>query len=185
MGNGEKNTFVRAQITDAMLRMMEREAIADIRVSDLCREAGVGRASFYRNFETKEAVVSEYAAALIRQWGQSFENDPNAGLYNVFGSLFAHYKEYKDFYTLLRRQNLSDLLLEPIKEKIGLLPELSNRDAYQKAFFAYGLYGWILEWMDRGMAESPEDINRMLFQGGTNVPAQAGGGGFVSNGMIK
>lgn len=52
---------------------------------------------------------------------------------------------------------------DTIKEKIGLTLELSNQTAYEKAFFAYDLYGWILEWIGRGMTESPEGINNMLF----------------------
>lgn len=160
--NSEKNTYVREQITKTMLYMLENRSIADISVRDLCNEAGVGRASFYRNYETKEDVVKEYAAALILKWGEAFERDPASSPYNVFGSLFAHYKKHANFYTMLCRQNMSYLMLDTIKQKVGLVADLSNQEAYGKAFFAYGLYGWVLEWIGRGMKESPEDINRFL-----------------------
>ena len=39
---------------------------------------------------------------------------------------------------------------------------LKNREAYEKAFWAYDIYGWLLEWMGRGMVESADDINAML-----------------------
>ncbi len=164
MNNSEKNTYVKGQITKAMLKMLDSKAIADISVSDLCNEAGVGRASFYRNYETKEDVVSEYAGALIQEWGKEFENDPGSSPYNVFGSLFAHYKKHAKFYTMLCRQNMSYLMLDTIKEKVGLVAELQNQEAYGKAFFAYGLYGWVLEWIGRGMKETPDEINRILFR---------------------
>ncbi len=164
MNNKEKNTYVKEQITKAMLKMLDSKTIADISVRDLCREAGVGRASFYRNYETKEDVVSEYAGALIKEWGKEFENDPASSPYNVFGSLFAHYKKHAKFYTMLCRQNMSYLMLDTIKEKVGLVAELSNQEAYGKAFFAYGLYGWVLEWIGRGMRETPDEINRILLR---------------------
>lgn len=162
MNNCEKNTYVKEQITKALLKMLDSRTIADISVRDLCNEAKVGRASFYRNYKTKEDVVREYAGTLIQKWGKEFENDPASSPHNVFGSLFAHYKKHVRFYSILCRQNMSHLMLDTIKEKVGLVEDLSNQDAYGKAFFAYGLYGWVLEWIGRGMKESPEDINRML-----------------------
>ncbi len=162
MNNSEKNTYVKEQITKAMLKMLDSKTIADISVRDLCNEAGVGRASFYRHYEAKEDVVSEYAGALIKEWGEEFENDPASSPYNVFGSLFAHYKKYAKFYTMLCCQNMSYLMLHTIKEKVGLVAELPNEEAYGKAFFAFGLYGWVLEWIRRGMKETPDEINRIL-----------------------
>ena len=53
-------------------------------------------------------------------------------------------------------------MLHTIQERCGLQPELGNREAYEKAFWTYGIYGWLLEWMGRGMAESADDINAML-----------------------
>ncbi|MBR2810366.1 MAG: TetR family transcriptional regulator C-terminal domain-containing protein [Solobacterium sp.] len=82
----------------------------------------------------------------------------------MFGSLFRHYHDHAAFYTMLLRQNMSWVILDTIKEKTGMVAELSNREAYAKAFFAYGLYGWVCEWIERGMQESPEEINAMIFK---------------------
>lgn len=39
---------------------------------------------------------------------------------------------------------------------------LSNPEAYAAAFASYGLYGWIREWLARGMQESPEELYAFL-----------------------
>ncbi len=162
MNNKDKNSFVKTQITETLIRLMKDTDIDQIDIRSLCNEAGVGRASFYRNYSSKEDVILHYASSLIQQWGKDFEADPASSPLNVFGSLFDHFRKNKKFYTLLYKQDLSAIILETIKEKIGLLPSLSNKEAYEKAFFAYGLYGWICEWIARGMKESAADINQML-----------------------
>ena len=34
--------------------------------------------------------------------------------------------------------------------------------AYATAFLAHGIYGWIAEWVARGMQESPEEMAALL-----------------------
>ena len=162
MNSIEKSRYVQQKITETLLNLLEEKNIEDIDIRYLCSKAGVGRASFYRNYSSKEDVILQYSNKLIQEWGTAFENDPNSSPFNVFGSLFKHYKEHSSFYSTLIRQNMSYIILDTIKKTVGLLPELSNKEAYEKAFFAYGLYGWICEWIQRGMQESPEEINQML-----------------------
>ena len=50
MNNQQKNTYVRRQILETLLKMMKEETFTDITISELVRMAQVGRASFYRNF---------------------------------------------------------------------------------------------------------------------------------------
>ena len=169
MNSIEKSRYVQQQITKTLLDLLEQKNIDEIDIRYLCSKAGVGRASFYRNFSSKEDVILQHSGKLIREWGTDFENDPNSSVLNVFGSLFQHYKKHSSFYSILIRQNMSYIILDTIKETVGLVPEISNKEAYEKAFFAYGLYGWICEWIQRGMQESPEEINNMLNRNQTKL----------------
>ncbi len=164
MNNFERNSYVRKQITRTLFEALKKEDINDISISDLCELAGVGRASFYRNYESKEDVLIQYSRQLIIDWGKQFENDPKSSFFNVFGSLFHHIKKNAEFYTILEKQNMSYLLLDAIKNKTNLSKDDPNIDAYGKAFFAYGLFGWISEWIQRGMKESPDEINALFVQ---------------------
>jgi hypothetical protein len=44
----------------------------------------------------------------------------------------------------------------------GPKPEYPNLGAYTAAFISYGLYGWVEEWIARGMQESPEEMAELL-----------------------
>lgn len=162
MNNQEKNTYVRTQLTQALLRLLQEKKLADISVSELTQRAQVGRASFYRNYQSLSDILFQYDQSLIQQWGAAFESDPASNVSNVFGSLFQHYKDHADFYLLLYRNGLTETMLETIKNHCGLTPALENKEAYAKAFWTYGIYGWLMEWMKRGMTESAGAINAMF-----------------------
>ncbi len=162
MNNQEKNNYVRQQITEALLRLLQKKKLSEINVSELTKEAGVGRVSFYRNYNDLSDILYQHDKMLLKQWKSTFEKQPDASIQTVFGSLFQHYKDHSDFYMILYRNCLTNSMLETIKEHCELSPDLPNAIAYQKAFFAYGLYGWLMEWMERGMQEDATAINTML-----------------------
>lgn len=58
--NEGRNTYVIQHLTDAMLSLLSEKPIEDISISELIDRAGVGRASFYRNFKSKEDVLQKY-----------------------------------------------------------------------------------------------------------------------------
>ena len=37
-----------------------------------------------------------------------------------------------------------------------------NIEAYIKSFWAYGIYGWLIEWMKRGMPESGDELYQLF-----------------------
>ena len=75
MNNQEKNTYVRNQILTTLLEMMKTESFNSITISDLVAKADVGRASFYRNYRTKEDVLHEEAERLKKELKTIRKND--------------------------------------------------------------------------------------------------------------
>lgn len=73
-------------------------------------------------------------------------------------------KKHQDFYEVLHKTGRDTVLRQSLRKKIGMTKELSNLDAYQKVFFADGVSGWIEEWIERGMQETPEELNELLCQ---------------------
>ena len=57
MSNEGRNAYVVERLTGALLELLEEKPLADISVSELCDRAGVGRTSFYRNYQEKEDIL--------------------------------------------------------------------------------------------------------------------------------
>ena len=65
MSNEGRNLYVVEHITDAVLKLMQTTHLNDISISQICDEAGVGRASFYRNFNSKEDIINKHLKNLL------------------------------------------------------------------------------------------------------------------------
>lgn len=154
MSNEGRNLYVVTHITDALLELINEKEFASISIGELCERAGVGRASFYRNFACKEDVIARHLHALLESWAKKQESTGN----NIIESIFMHYYDHKDLCITLYRQGLAHLSLQSIKDACGPKPEMPNIVAYTTAYLSYGLYGWIEEWFKRGMQETPKEM---------------------------
>ena len=119
MNNQEKNTYVRQHILSALLELMHTQDFVSISIQALVDAAGVGRASFYRNFASKEDVLQQESVRLTNEWKTNFDYFDRS-------------------------------------------PEIPNGLAYLNSAIGYMLYGWVHEWMNRGMQESGTEIARMF-----------------------
>lgn len=157
-----KDYYVEQQLAETLIELLDTKPLDEISVRELCDAAGVGRASFYRHFQCKEDILERHARSLIEKWAAAFESSPDSRPRNVFESLFHFIKEHQAFYETLHKTGRDGVLRAAIRTRMGLTDDLANEDAYQKAFFSDGISGWIEEWIDRGMQETPDELNRQL-----------------------
>ncbi|MFA6625012.1 MAG: TetR/AcrR family transcriptional regulator, partial [Bacilli bacterium] len=56
----DKMDYSSFYITQALFKLMEKEDYSSINISDISKKAGVGRATFYRHFKTKEDIIISF-----------------------------------------------------------------------------------------------------------------------------
>jgi AcrR family transcriptional regulator len=88
----------RALISGAFVALLRRRSYARIRVSDITRKAGVGRATFYAHFESKDALLS---AELIRVVNPMLGALPGDPCLVDCTQLFAHLQQAPEIYRAL------------------------------------------------------------------------------------
>ena len=162
MNNEQKNTYVKKQITTALLALLKEKPLSDISVSELTNKAEIGRVSFYRNYQSKEDILKEESDRLIKEWGRLYESNTESAPETLFPSLFDFYRDHRDFYTTLYNAGMSSIMMETIIGTIQITPEMQNLEAYMKSFWVYGIYGWMLEWIKRGMQESGKELSALF-----------------------
>lgn len=158
----ETNEFVKECITTALLQMLKKQSFESISITELTKKAGVGRVSFYRNFESKEDIIRKHLGILIKEWGNKFKK--NGSPETLVESLFSHYYKHKELFILLYRRGLAHISLQNVLDVCGPTEEQDNLTAYTRAWFCHGLYGWIEEWFKRGMVETPTEMANLLKQ---------------------
>lgn len=162
MGNAEKNSYVKNKITEAALMLLQDKELKDISISEIIQKAQVSRNSFYRNYSEKEDIIQAYVNELLEGWKNDYTNKGLNSNNEMYGSFFAHLKENSKFYLLLKERNLFHLFLAAFLNIFGAKSEQDNLSAYVVSFIAYGTYGWIEEWIKRGMQESAETMTELL-----------------------
>ena len=147
MNNQEKNTYVRQHILSALLELMKTQDFAAISIQELVDTAGVGRASFYRNFASKEDVLKQESVRLTDGWKAQFDREhPNGtpGQDNLWLiSLLDFYKEHSEFYLAVYHAGLSDIMLDTLLSYFE--DEYGNTTA-QRAELDWLLYNKPLEY---------------------------------------
>ena len=164
MNNEQKNSYVKKQITAALLGLLKEKSITDISISELTHRAQIGRVSFYRNYQTKEDILRAESDRLIKEWGRRYETNPESSPETLFPSLFDFYREHKEYYAILYQAGMASIMLETILNTIQITDEMENLEAYMKSFWAYGIYGWMIEWIKRGMPESGSELLALFKQ---------------------
>ncbi|MBP3889120.1 MAG: TetR/AcrR family transcriptional regulator [Cellulosilyticum sp.] len=162
MDNAKKNSYVKKQITNALLMLLREKELKDISISEITTTAQVSRISFYRNYDNKEAIIKEYMALTLNEWNQNHAKMSEHIEDDILGDMFAYITEYKEFYLILRDRDIFYLLKDIITDILGPKAEYPNLGAYTAAFIANGIYGWIEEWFLRGMQESGEEMTKLL-----------------------
>ena len=66
----------RARLAEAFVSLLSRRAYAGIRVSDIVRKAGIGRATFYVHFESKDALLRSEIERIVLQMLVELRLDP-------------------------------------------------------------------------------------------------------------
>lgn len=162
MNNEEKNTYAKNQITVTTLNMLKKHPLEELTIAQIATTAQVSRNTFYRNYTTKEDIIYQYATKLLKDFEAEYNNIHKDSSTEFYRCLFQHLSDHKDFYLLLKERNLFHLVLKSIIALFGDLKKCDNISAYSIAYIAYGTYGWIEEWVERGMQESPETIATIL-----------------------
>ena len=64
MSNEGRNAYVIKHINEALLGLLKEKSLNEISISEICETAGVGRMSFYRNYESKEDVIKTFTGKI-------------------------------------------------------------------------------------------------------------------------
>lgn len=162
MSNEGRNAYVIKHLTDAFFSLLAKKPIEDISISELVDTAGVGRASFYRNYERKEDILKAHLDTLFREWTDEWNKNSEMPLSEQVRIMISHFEKHRSFYQLLNERGLIYLLKDVIIGICGPKPEYEKTQAYATAFVAYTLYGWIDVWFQRGMVESADEIAELF-----------------------
>ncbi len=162
LSNEESNKITRECLRIAMIKLMGRKEFEKISITEIARYAGVSRTAFYRNYETKEALVEDVCQSLYSELkasvtGERYHTDRREW-YTVF---FRTIKENPEYFKIYLEAHLEFGELE-ILESVS--PSSSVPEHYSYTARTGAFMSILTDWFLSGMKESPEEMGKLCEQ---------------------
>lgn len=163
-GKSQSNLIARECIVTALLQLTHEKPLSAITVSELAGKAGVSRVTFYRNYASKEEVLTAELEDLFAAYLEDDRRNERQGIYydrRHMTHCFTYLYQYRSFMDGLMRCGFGDLFLRRLTnfvwEKWGGSSSACT-ERYRLVAFSGLLYNIYTEWVQRNCEETPEQL---------------------------
>lgn len=178
---GNANTVVRRSLAIALLKFMESTPFADISVTELTQKAGVSRMGYYRNYDSKLALLKDYLAQIEDDFPFiDLTAASESEFYAFLRQLFDYLSKFELSTKILLNQGFEGLILDTLlnskifveyRKKQALtcqaMTALQDKSGEYNLVFASGmLYHTYIHWVRQGQTETPQQLASWLMAGG-------------------
>lgn len=161
-----ENERVKKSIEKALFTLLKNKSFSEITVSDIIRVSGVARASYYRNFESKEGIIEAYMERQRREVAHMITfSESVADIFNEAKLVMAleHYLQQKEYILLLYDNGFGTFLQEDMNRfaelNIGDMPQKSM-ERYRLYFLSGAMFNTTIQWLKSDAVESPRQMAR-------------------------
>lgn len=158
----EENIRVKVCITQSLFRLMQTKSLSEITVTELVKDAGVARTSFYRNYDSKEDVLVTLIRDVLELFRRNMSEGPE-GLYaadNVLLS-FRFFRKYRSYVLDLCRSGFALVILDELNrfhESVEGTMHFSSTEKYSMYMYIGALFNTAVMWLSDENPVPAEEI---------------------------
>lgn len=158
--NKESNLLTREAIETALLQLLEKKDLTKISISELVKRAGVSRAAFYRNYDSKEEILeSVFKRTVHNIMEQLHHYDLKTDLYLVWVHLFREARKEARVIQLALDYHLEKIFVQAMQEFLEKYHGKSKGvSSYLHSFWSSAIVSVLLKWIKDGMKVPAEKI---------------------------
>lgn len=152
------------RIEKVFIDLLQTKELNEISVSDICKQAGLNRTTFYANYTDIYGLADSIRDKLENEVSEVYQEEINTGFNsNDYLKLFKHIKANQLFYKTYFKLGY-DNNYRIITYDVNLAQEhFQNRFIeYHMEFFKAGITKIIKMWIENGCQESPEDMFEII-----------------------
>lgn len=161
--NNKRRRSSQEKIEKAFIELLQNYDIKEITVSDIIKNTGLNRSTFYANYVDIFDLADKTRKKLEDDFSNLFSD------YDYFNErtgalkMFTHIKENQIFYkTYFKLCYDNKHLISIYDTKRAEKEHINNNIKYHIEFFRNGLNAIIKMWLEDGCKESPEDMAEVL-----------------------
>jgi AcrR family transcriptional regulator len=112
----EEHKIVENSIIEALFILMENKPFSSITITELINKAGVARATYYRNFNSKEDILRKYIHNVLDEFKNEYSLPPFEYRFHTdhYQHVAAYINRYRFKLIILRDSGLSSLYLDEL-----------------------------------------------------------------------
>jgi len=173
--------YTREWTFEALQKLLMKKELSDIKVSEIIVKAGISRATFYRNFSTKEDVVKHkvnmffntFYDELITDFSSSLERDEVMLVQEFFRRIDIE----EELVDTVIKCNLEYLMVEGILKMINIFNELFYQivktskvsESYTMDIVASSAWTLLSRWHKTGKKETPGKLSKIYISAFKNI----------------
>lgn len=166
----QRVVITKRMLKESMLSILKEKELDTINVAELCRKAGVNRATFYRHYEIPRDVLMEIQQDLYRELLQQVKLPQATGdIRPMIEKLCVFLDDHQELLRILVRSNsdtefadfMQDMYLELAKEysHLGMLKRLDQEDiALLTLYSTGGSYFVLRSWIMGSIKKTPREM---------------------------
>ncbi|WP_077622663.1 TetR/AcrR family transcriptional regulator [Sediminibacillus massiliensis] len=179
MTKDRRITKTKNALHDALLSLLEKSTLKQITITEIVQHADVNRGAFYKHYQSKEELlndmVDDVMTKLIDSYRAPYLNTETFVVQELTSAkikIFEHVYTYSRFYEAL----LSSSIIPGFQTKFcQVLKQLSRQDLeimddaeirvdmdFLTSYYAYALFGLIMEWIHSGFKYTAKYMGEQL-----------------------
>lgn len=175
MKNKKKNPIAEKSkkwLVDSLMEIMMEKPYNKITIKEISDKAMLSRRTFYRNFNSKDEVLSLKMQYICEEYILYFSNEHDLSYKNIVHIYFEFWKDHIDFLSALDKSNLLYFMLQKFNENLpviyrhfkGHLDLFKNQEylEYGLYFSAGGLWNVLLKWIQDGAKKTPMEMEDII-----------------------
>ena len=155
-------------IEQALFKLMQKIEFEKITVTDIVGKAGVGRATFYRHFKSKENILIYYLERKSKEFmiEQRFFPRCKEDYIKTVEKVLTMFRENKDTFLIIRKARLEYVYLDYLNKNLVILFEndYPQKHSYVPFIYAGMLFNVSMIWLGNDCRESIQELAKIIVE---------------------
>lgn len=147
-----------------MIKLMREKPFEKISIQEIADKSGVGRATWFRNYNGKNEALTFKLIVLWNRW--SDEHDISVrDRFTLKNSkdFFEFNFEIRCIVQTIYSANMQSAVYDAFYQVMMPQYGANAEECYKARFYSYGLFGLLDEWVKRGFKETPDEMVRIFY----------------------
>lgn len=163
-----RTKFTRMCIAEAIIELMQKTELDQIRISAVSKKAGVSRMTFYHYYDSLHAALTDYLQEIIAEFLEECGSNSNIGTFLDYSHILfslEFFDQYSKYFNTLVKHHLYFILIDGINQfMLEHFPTSKNLSIYKMYCYSGGLLNIFLKWEANQKNESAEDIATIIYE---------------------